>query len=38
VEEKRGRHGGIIYVRQQALKVGEIIRRIKTLVDLITAE
>ena len=32
------RHGGIIYVHQQALKIGEIIRRIKTLVDLNTAE
>lgn len=32
------RHRGIIYVHQQALGIGEIIRRIKTLVDLKTAE
>jgi hypothetical protein len=33
-----GWHGGIIYVHQQALKIGEIIRRIRTLVDLKTGE
>lgn len=36
--KKGRRHGGIIYVHQQALVIGEVIRRIKTLVDLKTAE
>ena len=36
---KKGKmHGGIIYVHQQTLGIGETIRRIKTLVDLKTQE
>jgi len=36
---KGGRkHGGILYVHQQALGIGEVIRRIKILVDLKTTE
>ena len=32
------KHGGLLYVHQQARGIGEIIRRIKILVDLKTAK